>query len=327
MITKQFGSSAIQQLSERVAYEAWLLEAAYKLVEQELFPNWPDDAVVYRLGATTPQIFGFARAHIVIGDWRPGFLNAGAPLIFVAAFKLLDMLIEWVLDENGINSTHRFEQKLNHLESSPPFPAAVESRPWLKDRLVGLYKTLEPLRGTVIHGSNFTSTDGTISVSSSKKGVIGPLQRIDGAQLRRLAFTVVSVLRYISHEWPIDHYREKLLRHELDNLGPLHGLPLMDQKRPHHVRVRVYLKGTNLSGFDAEFIRETLAEHYKENDCSFDLRLLLVADKKVSSAYLIPWGSLEKVTPTWAGWIDDLDRYKIDIPDDIQEEHLCEKQP
>lgn len=165
-----FDSNALQRLSERVAYEAWLLEAAYKLVEQELFPSWPDDAVVYRLGAVKPQIFGFARAHIEIGDWRPGFLNAGAPLVFVVTFKLLDMLMEWVLEQNGIGSTHRFEQKLKHLSSSPTFPDVVEARPWLKDRLTGLYRTLEPFRGTVIHGSKFTSTDGTDQCLQFKEG-------------------------------------------------------------------------------------------------------------------------------------------------------------
>lgn len=165
-----------------------------------------------------------------------------------------------------------------------------------------------------------------ISVSSSKKGVIGPPERIDGAQLRRLAFTVVSALRYISHEWQIDHYREKLLRHELDQLGPLHGLAPMGQKRPHHVRARVYLQGADPSAFDLDLIRKELAERYVDNDCSFDLRLLMVADNKVSSAYLIPWEKLETAGPNCAGRIDDLERYRTEIPDGIQEEHFRGKQ-
>ena len=79
------------------------------------------------------------------------------------------MLIEWILEENGVPSTFRFQQKLQHLKGSPIFPQTIEFRPWLKERLTGLYSTLEPLRGTIIHDKHFTATDGAIRVSSSER--------------------------------------------------------------------------------------------------------------------------------------------------------------
>ena len=36
----------------------------------------------------------FGVGSINIGDWCPGFLEAGAPLVLVTAFKLLDMILE-----------------------------------------------------------------------------------------------------------------------------------------------------------------------------------------------------------------------------------------
>ena len=68
------------------------------------------------------------RGNIVVGDWRPGFLNAGAPLVFIATFKLLDMFIEWVLEENGLPSTFRFQNKIKQLNRAPLFPTLIESR-------------------------------------------------------------------------------------------------------------------------------------------------------------------------------------------------------
>ena len=89
-----FDASALIKLAERTEYESWLLEDVYALVEQELFPSFPD-AVVYPVDKSKGQFFGVRAMNIDLGDWRPGFLNAGAPLIFVTTFKLLDMLIEW----------------------------------------------------------------------------------------------------------------------------------------------------------------------------------------------------------------------------------------
>lgn len=316
-----FDSNAVQILSERTAYEAWLLEAVYSIAEQALFPVWDEDAVVYSLGAEKPKIYGFGGISITLSDWRPGFLNAGAPLIFAVTFKLMDMLVEWVLEANGARSTYRFEEKLKHLGMSPAFPPVVETRPWLKERLIGLYRTLEPFRGTIIHGSHFESTDGTLHVSSSKKGIVGPVEEIDANQLRRLALSVVSILRYVSGAWGIDHLREKILKHDLDELRPLHGLPSLDQKKPHHVCARVYLAGSNPGSFDASSVAQALTTVYHDHDCSFDLRLLMVTDSKVSAAYLIPWAELKEVGMKLAE-LAAIERFQISIPDSVPEEHL-----
>lgn len=298
----------------------WLLEAVYAIVEDELFPSWPD-AVVYPVDKSKVQFFAFGRCNINLGDWRPGFLNAGAPLVFVSAFKLLDMLIEWILEENGVPSTFRFQQKLQHLKSSPVFPQTIESRIWLKDRLVGLYSTLEPLRGTIIHDKHFAAKDGAIQVSSSRKGIVGSAVNISAAQLRNLAVTIVSVLRYVDGTWDLDGVREKILRHKLDELVSLHGLPPLGQKRPFHTHVRVYLKGFDPLDVDPMTIRSDLAAAYVDQDCSFELRVLLVKDGEVVEAYLFPWAV---VAVEGSGWRQGIDpqHYRTAIPDDIKPEHL-----
>lgn len=45
-------------------------------------------------------------------------MEAGAPLVLVTGFKLLDMLLEWMLIENGHTSTHKFVQKIAALKGS-----------------------------------------------------------------------------------------------------------------------------------------------------------------------------------------------------------------
>jgi len=282
-----FDVNAFLRLAERIKYEAWLLEATYIIVEQDLFPSWPD-AVVYPVDKSKAQFFVQARCNNIEGDWRPGFLNVGAPLVFVSTFKLLDMLIEWILEENEVPSTFHFQQKIQGLQGSITFPPFIESRPWLKERLAGLYRTLEPLRGTIIHDKHFTAPDGAIRVSSSKKGIIGSPVEISAGHLRKLALTIMSVLRYVDSTWHLDDLREKTLRHDLDELVALHRLPLLGQQHPYHMRVRLYSTDSNPLHVDPTSIQSDLAARYVNQDCSFDLRVLIVSDGGVVDAYLFP---------------------------------------
>jgi hypothetical protein len=315
-----FDASAFLRLAERTEYETWLLEAVYAIVEQELFPIWPD-AVVYPVDKSKPHFCIHGRCNVIIGDWRPGFLNAGAPLVFVSTFKLLDMLIEWILEENGVPSRDGFQKKLQHLKGSPTFPPLIEARSWLKERLAGLYRTLEPLRGTIIHDKHFTAADGAIRVSSSKKGIIGSAVEISAAHLRKLALTIVSVLRYVDGTWHLDDFRQKTLRHDLDELVALHGLPVLGQQRPFHTRVRVYSTGSDPLQVDSTVIRSDLAARYVNQDCSFDLRVLMVRDGAVVDAYLFPWTLFAVAGSDWSDGIN-AEQYRTTIPEDIKLEHL-----
>jgi hypothetical protein len=321
-MTPTFDSASMAKLNERTDYERWLLEAVYALVEDDLFPSWPD-GVIYTLDNPAPEFISHGRMSAIIGDWRPGFLKAGAPLVFVSIFKLLDMLVEWILDENGISTTFRFQQKLQHISNEPVFPPLIASRPWLKERLTRLYSRLEPLRGTIIHDRNFTSADGFIRVASSRGGTSGVPIEISPDDLRILARVVVSILKYLDKSWHLDDFREKLLRFDLDELGALHGLPSLNQLRPFHVGVRVYTTNPNPLLIDISAIREDLTTQYPNNDCSFDLRVLVVSEAGVGDAFYFPWGIFSDANADWT-LNTSAERYRDAIPNDIKPEHLCQ---
>ena len=234
-----YDPQSLADLSDRTQYESWLIEAVYAIADESLFPEWPDQ-MVYPASGGEPSLGVFGRGNIVIGDWRPHFLQVGAPLIFVTTFKLLDMLAEWMLNENGLRSTHRFAQKISALKDPRVFPPAIASRDWLRERLVGLYEHLEPLRGTVVHARHFKTSDGALRVSSSKGNTVGPEVTFAPKELRSLSVLVVSVMRYIDGTWKLDPYREKLLRRSLDELAHLHRLPSLGQEPPRFLTVRVY---------------------------------------------------------------------------------------
>lgn len=311
-----YDPQAIQELSDRAGYEVWLLEAVYKLVNEELFPNFPD-GVIYPLDGSRPMFIGHARANVVMGDWRLGFLAAGAPLVFISTFKLLDMFLEWVLARNGHVPNHRFVQKIKTLKGQITYPPIVQQRPWLQERLLSLYEALEPLRGTIIHSRHFESADGELRVSSSR-GTVGPEVQISAQDLRTFAMVCVSTLRYVEGAWSFESHRESLLRWQLDQLANLHLMPMLGQKEPYRTTVRVFLESADPCVVDVESVRRDLEVQYPHRSPVFDLRVLLVQTERVIAAYLFPWGVLDEVQK-----LADASPYNVEIPADLDPRHYA----
>jgi hypothetical protein len=285
--------TALSDLRVRTEYEAWFLEAVYEMVDQRLAVKDMDELIYPPAGGPPTQTM-YAVGNINIGDWRPGFLAAGAPLVFVTAFKLLDMLLEWVLAENRHASTYRFEQKIAALKGPVRFPPLVETRPWLRGRLVALYDELEPLRGTIIHARHFKMEGGALQVSSSKGGVIGPAVPIAPTDLRNLALVLVSLLRYLEGEWTVDPFGEKRIRRALDELSHLHGLSSLGQLPPGFLIVRVYVRDEDPIQCDMARVRHDVTARRQGQDVVFDLRIIAISrDGACGGAYLVPWDQLQ----------------------------------
>ena len=127
-----FPSASLAELSVRTEYEAWFLEAVYEMGGLRIAAGDPE-LFSYPPNGSRPVCVKYAATDIRIGDWRGGFLKEGAPLVFMTAFKLLDMLIEWVLVQNGIISTHRFADKIRALAGPVQFPTRRRARGFERD--------------------------------------------------------------------------------------------------------------------------------------------------------------------------------------------------
>lgn len=213
--------------------------------------------------------------------------------MFVTAFKLLDMLLEWVLAENGRPLTFQFAQKIAALKGGVVFPSALDGQPWFHERLVALYEQLEPLRGTIIHNRHFKSSNGTLTVSNTK-GHVGPPVLIAAGDLRTLAFLLVSTIGYVQGAWPLDAFAEKRTRRALDDLAHLHKLPSLGQLPPAFLNVRIYQQVTGAIDVDLVRLRKDISALKPHTDCVYDLRIVAIAPTgQAATAYLIPWQELQ----------------------------------
>lgn len=312
-----YPASSLADLNVRTEYEAWFLEAAYEIVDQRIATSKPDQ-FVYPPNGGPPVSVKYASSHIRIGDWRGGFLKVGAPLVFMTAFKLLDMLIEWVLTQNGNASTHSFKKKTTALKGAVQFPTLVETRPWLRERLCALYGQMVPLRGTIIHDRHFKSVSGSLEVSSTRDGTVGPVVTIGGADSRNLALVLVSVLRYLQGTWTIDAFEEKRLRRSLDELTHLHKLPDLGQLPPVRLTVRLFVSDEEPITFDIAKVRSDVASKFAKKDAIFDVLIIAVArDGAGAKAYLVPWDQLQQAGTIFQESRVALAGHESTLPNDV----------
>jgi hypothetical protein len=312
-----YPSGSLAELSVRTEYEAWFLEAVYEIVDQRIAASKPDQ-FVYRPSGEPPVSVKYASSHIMIGDWRGGFLKVGAPLVFVTTFKLLDMLIEWVLVQNGNASTHRFAEKIKALKGAVQFPTLVETRPWLRERLCALYKQLDPLRGTIIHNRHFKSASSSLEISSTRGGTVGPVVTISEADLRNLTLVLVSVIRCLQGMWTIDAFEEKRLRRSLDELTHLHKLPDLGQLPPVRLTVRLFVSDEESITFDIAKVRSDVAAKFAKKDAIFDVLIIAVArDGTGATAYRIPRDELQHAGARFQEARASLANHKCALPEDI----------
>ncbi len=288
-----YAQASLTDLAERTDYEAWLLEAIYEIADLRIAAKDVDEIIYPPEGGPFTQVI-YGVGGIRIGDWRPGFLDAGAPLVFVTAFKLLDMLMEWVLVENGLAATHKFVQKIAALKGAVTFPGVIENRLWFRQRLLALYEQFEPLRGTIIHARHFKSANGALEVASSKWGKVGPAITITASDLRNLSLVLLSTLRWLQGTWAVDALGEKRVRRALDELATLHTLPSLGQLPPAYASVRLYVPHDELLEIDLAAVRKDIAWKRPGQDVVFSLRLIVVSrDGGSAFAFLVPWDELQ----------------------------------
>lgn len=315
-----YHADSLADLNLRTEYEAWLLEAVYEIVKLRLAAREADD-FIYPPNGGPPGSVKYGSSDIRIGDWHGQFLKVGAPLVLVTAFKILDMVIEWVLVENDMapkRKSYSFREKIQALKRPLRFPPLIEARPWLRQRLCALYEQLEPLRGTIIHDRRFTSTNSTLEVSSTKGGVVGPLVLITEADRRNLALALVSVLRCLQGAWVIDAFEEKRLRRALDELAPLHGMPVLGQLPPERLRVQLCVLEADPIEFDLGKVRTDVAAKHPTKDTVFDVLIITVSrGGGAAKAYVIPWDQVQQDQRLFRRSRADLAGYASAVPVDL----------
>ena len=150
-------------------------------------------------------------------------INAMMPFTFIASFKALDMIFEWILEENFTNVPQPFKKKVKLLkkESDLQLPSLFKSQPYLYTYAKALFCHLLPYRHEVVHKNSFSVSDDVLTLSSSEQSTSLTLS---SKQIDYLVRFVHALVRALVGDITIDRNKDMLLRYYLDVLGPVHRL-------------------------------------------------------------------------------------------------------
>ena len=224
-----FPNTANARLLTKLDYEIWFLgflEKRYDIVQENDAPPvlriTSGDQIVH---ATIPL-----EDYLFI-DNTP--LNAMMPLTIIASYKTLDMIFEWILEENQTlgnisNVPWRFEEKVTILMHTPnlQLPDLFKNQPYLYDYSKALFCRLLPYRNEVIHNNSFSVSEDILTLSSSRTGTT---LNLSSEQVGCLVRFVRALVRALADEVVVGDYKNKILRYYLDILAPVHGLSVFNQ--------------------------------------------------------------------------------------------------
>lgn len=153
-----FDAIARTALEEMLGYERYLLKACNEAIRLSRGIWGPTTIVIPDDGPNQVCL----QITDSIGDTGASMTHRMSPLIFAAAYKLLDMVVEWTIRENGLNCPYQFAQKVAIIDNTPSliYPDFIQADAALRDVLVDLFKTALPYRNAITHNKWGSSEPG-----------------------------------------------------------------------------------------------------------------------------------------------------------------------
>jgi len=221
----------------------------------------------------------------------PTLMNAMMPLTFIASYKTLDMIFEWVLEENCKSGNiqtipWQFDAKVKLLNKNLKLPALFKSQPHLYTYSKALFCQLLPYRNEVIHKNSFSVSGDILTLSSSRTGTT---LNLNSEQVGCLVRFVCALVRALTKEIVVDSYTNKLLQYYLDILVPVHGLAIFNQQMPRFVHVKLEAPRCG-AAFSANLkkMRDKVVRTYS-TDVIFDLTVLAMeGERLIAKWYFAP---------------------------------------
>lgn len=286
-------STARGRLLDKLEYEAWFLdflEKRYEMGRSQL------DAPVIRITNGERQISHELTFEESVFGPDSSLLNAMMPLTFVASFKTLDMIFEWILEENhncgNISKVPwRFADKVKILTqraSNLQLPDPFKNQPHLYDYAKALFCQLMPYRNAVIHKNSFSVSGDTLTLSDSKAGTSLTLS---SKQVNHLVCFALKLVRALTKQIVVDRKTDKLLQYYLDGLAPIHGLPTFKQRQVPlfvHAELTVPKRGASFPA-DLKRVRDEVKRKFSTPEVFFDLKVLAVeGETLIAKWYFAP---------------------------------------
>jgi hypothetical protein len=272
-----YKKAAQQILLDKVDYEVWLLDFLAK--RQDMFEGGKDISLIEITSNKPGAKVNVSMTDNIGASTAQSIIDAMAPLTFTASYKMLDMIFEWILEENqragNISKVpRRFSDKLKLCSniSKLKFPPLFMNQRHLHVYSEALFSQLLPYRNAIVHDNSFSVSGDSLTLSNSMNGISLTLSRV---QIGCLVRFVVALVRALAGVIVIDSYMDNLLRYHLDVLATAHGLATFNQQMPLlvHVELTVPKQGDSFLA-NLKHARDTVSSIHPGRDVVFNLTVL-----------------------------------------------------
>jgi hypothetical protein len=223
-------------------------------------------------------------------DWVKEVIGNMAALTVMTSHKILDMLGEWILEENDCwRPKMRFMSKVEALESPGiRMPPAFERDPFLAKYALGLYKNLLPFRNAITHQRGVTIENQVLTVDANGTQKLS-LDRTQVVALMRVAIRCVDILVGRASWHKAD---AASMKYDLDRVAPALGLPSLGQAQPHVELITVNVEVDSIAGsvtIDAGRVRsEARRLSPAGRDLFVELTVRAARDKDFAASWCFP---------------------------------------
>jgi hypothetical protein len=271
-----YDAAAETRLLDKLDYELWLLE--FLAEGGRLFPGGaePETIKLQDNEMTAAICIGFTE-HVGAG-YGQQILNAMLPLVFTASYKVLDMVYEWILEENrseGVISTFRwpFAQKIQLIRNtSLRYPLLFGAQPYLREYSFMCYEKLLPFRNQVVHDHNFSVDTERVELVI---GGAGARLTLHGLKLGCLVRFAISLAKCLSGTTTFEVTLDRYFKYYLDQLASVHCLAAFGQTAPLLANVELTtIRQGNIFPAHLRLVRETLRRIHPNVDVLFNLAVL-----------------------------------------------------
>jgi hypothetical protein len=299
-------------LQERLGYERYVLDKCVGMVQ-----------VAYGIVSATVVVVKDQPPHDVVmgieevagAGLAMGIVRDASPLLFSAAFKTLDMVIEWTIFENKGSCPWKFHQKqqIVNTSTSLTYPDYLQTNHHLRGVLLALYNRLSSFRNAISHGNWGANDDGELAFDFINQYNNAHIQQTVPFQVvldfAAFAALIADTLVDPTLQTPP---RFAALLWLTNRIQPLHQLAQVNAPQPHHYKVR---RLTNWEAappveIDLAAIRQLLNQ-MQSGENTFDLAVEATTPNATESwaisAEVLPAGNTLLLDHAW-------DQYKAAVP-------------
>lgn len=284
-----FGTNSIDRLKESLGYEQWVLENAIDLLRRR---NGKINFRRYVINDDYSLSAEMRALEYVGSNQAANVINDLSPLLFNAAYKILDMLMEWIIKENEVECGWKFVEKIEKLDSigsTLVLPHPFVNEPAIFSKFIGLYKNLLRYRNALTHGVWGKNQSGNLIFDFNKKNGRRVQGTIDFEQVIRFADCMSLTAREATNPSTDNNNILLSIKWCLDSLQAQHKQSLFGITNACYYDIvrRIETFSTDFPSVDIKTIRSILDEESLGNPYGYSLRIEARVDE-VSTVWVIP---------------------------------------